>query len=137
MPNTKNLGGRPSYVPIDTDRAKINTMAGLGLNPSDIALVIGISTPTLRKYFKKELAHGTAQAESQMAQSLYQQGMGIKNKEGELTLKPNVVATIFWLKCRAGWREDGLDLKSGDSPPPAKVLVEFKDRSKPEEEKVE
>jgi len=99
--------GRPSYVVVDADRSKVKTMAGMGLDPLEIALVMGVSAPTVRKYFKNELASGTATALAQVSQSLYQQAMGIRDPDGKMAVKPNVVAAIFWLKCRAGWKEDG------------------------------
>jgi len=99
--------GRPSYVVVDADRSKVKTMAGMGLDPSEIALVMGVSAPTVRKYFRHELASGTAQATVSVAQSLYAQAMGIRDPDGTMAVKPNVVAAIFWLKCRAGWKEDG------------------------------
>jgi RNA polymerase-interacting CarD/CdnL/TRCF family regulator len=53
----------------------------------------------MRKYYMSELETGHIEANAQVAQSLFKQAT---NKE-----KPNVSAAIFWLKCRAEWREDG------------------------------
>lgn len=46
-----------------------------------------------------ELEAGHVRANAQVAQSLFNQATN--------EVKPNVTAAIFWLKCRAGWREDG------------------------------
>jgi len=100
--------GRPTYEAVEADRGKVKTMAGMGLDPKEIALVLGVSAPTVRKYFRHELASGTAHATAQVSQSLFQQAMGVRHPISKvLEVKPNVVAGIFWLKCRAGWREDG------------------------------
>lgn len=72
-------------------------MAGLGLTHEGICAVLGITPPTLRKYFRQELNVGQHEANAQVAASLFRQATH--------PVKPNVVATIFWLKCRAGWRD--------------------------------
>ena len=91
--------GRPAYKPDDKTRAHVKMLAGMGVPDYDIAKVVNLSRPTLRKYFMAELETGHITANAQVAQSLYNQAT---NKE-----KPNVAAAIFWLKCRAEWREDG------------------------------
>ncbi len=62
-----------------------------------IARVLGITPPTLRKYFAAELDTGHIEANAKVAQSLYKKATG----DGPGA----TVAAIFWLKCRAGWRE--------------------------------
>ena len=57
--------------------------------------MIGLrSEKTLRRHFRKEIDSGGAEANYRVAQSLYR-----------LARNGNVPAGIFWLKCRAGWRE--------------------------------
>jgi AraC-like DNA-binding protein len=50
--------GRRAYVPTDESRAIVRRMAGA--RHADIAAVVGISVPTLRKVFRAELAAGKA-----------------------------------------------------------------------------
>lgn len=69
----------------------------MGLTHNEISSVMGITAPTLRRYFRHELDVGQLEANAQVAASLYRQATD-KNK-------PNVVAAIFWLKCRGGWRD--------------------------------
>jgi hypothetical protein len=52
---------------------------------------------TLRKHYPAELDHGHVKANVRVAESLYRKATG----EG----REAVVAAIFWLKARAGWRE--------------------------------
>lgn len=84
-------------------------MTAMGIRDMDVAVVIGITPPTLRKHFAKELKRGHIQATAKVAQSLYTQALGraADPERGIEYLKPNVAAAIFWMKCRAGWREDG------------------------------
>lgn len=90
-------GGRPRYQPSEHDRRQVRTMTGMGLTHNEISAVMGITAPTLRRYFRRELDVGQIEANAQVAASLYRQATD--------KAKPNVVAAIFWLKCRGGWRD--------------------------------
>ena len=92
----KDVGGRPPHEPTEKQRSQVRTMAGMGIPMVDIATVVGLSTPTLRKHYLHELEVGQIESCGMVAQSLYKQAM-----------RGHVVACIFFLKCRAGWREDG------------------------------
>jgi hypothetical protein len=96
---------RRPHDPTDKDRRQVESMASYGIPELDIARVIGISPPTLRKWYSYELETGHIKANSMVAQSLYQKAMG--SGQGAVT------ACIFWLKVRAGWVEP----KPWDSPP--------------------
>lgn len=100
--------GRPPYEPTNENAAKIRMLAGLGVNVPDIGRWLGIGETTLRKYHSPDLMAGAVEANAKVAVSLF---TAATNKE-----KPNVTAMIFWLKARAGWKEDpGREL----IPPPA------------------
>ena len=86
--------GRPPYQPTDEARERVEQLAAAGIRDEDIALYLGITRPTLNKYYKGELKIGTIKANAVIANTLYKQA-----KEG------NTTAAIFWLKTRAGWRE--------------------------------
>ena len=73
----------------------VHAMAGYGVPQDDIALVIGITSRTMRKYFRHELDVAMIEANARVAQCLFKQA----------TMPGNIAATIFWLKARAGWRE--------------------------------
>lgn len=103
---TKRSRGRPSFVPTDRDRKQVRTLAAMGLMAEEIARVIGVTDKTLQKHFKEELAVGPAEATANVAQALYKQAVD--------PLKPNVTAAIFWLKARAGWRDN--DFGNVDKP---------------------
>lgn len=89
--------GRPAYQPTEKDRAQVRMLSGMGVPDYDIAKVMQISAPTLRKYFAHELEVGHIEANAQVARSLYKQATD--------PVKPNVTAAIFWLKTRARWTE--------------------------------
>ena len=83
-----------TFHPTDDQRKQVEAMAGYGVPQPDIALVIGVSEMTLRKYFALELTVGVAKANARVGQSLFNQA-----------INGNTTAMIFWLKSRAGWRE--------------------------------
>lgn len=89
--------GRPPHEPNEKTRAQVKTLAAMGIEPSDIVKVIGLSLPTLRKHYRQELATGKIEANAKVAGQLY--------KMATDPTKPNVTAMIFWLKAQAGWRE--------------------------------
>lgn len=93
----RRSGGRKRYAPTPKERAQVKTMAGLGLTHEGICAVIGITPPTLRKYFRDELNVGQHEANAQVAASLYRQATH--------PIKPNPIVGIFWMKARAGWRD--------------------------------
>ena len=91
--------GRPPHVRNEVTAKRVKLLAAMGIIPSDIAKVVELSAPTVRKYYLREIETGGIEANAAVAQSLYRQATASE--------KPSVIAQIFYLKCRAGWREDG------------------------------
>lgn len=86
--------GRPAHEPTPESRDKVKALSAVGARHEDIALLLEISADTLTKHYRRELDLGRIEANAKMAQTLYRKG-----------LDGNIVAAIFWLKTRAGWRE--------------------------------
>lgn len=102
----KNLGGRPPFAPTPAQRKQVETLSGYGIPQDDIARSVGISKPTLLAHFRDELDLGMTKANSLVVESLFKKATG----DGPAS----VTAAIFWLKCRARWREE-TDLEKGES----------------------
>jgi hypothetical protein len=88
----------PSKAPTAEQRKLVQTMAAAGIQSEAICLVMGVSGKTLRKHYRAELDTSLIRANAMVASSLYMKA-----------LKGNVVAQIFWLKTRAGWKEPAQD----------------------------
>lgn len=87
------------HEPTVTSRRTVSSMAAYGIPQKDIAAVIGITKPTLEKYYRHELDVSSAKATAKVAETLY-----AKATAKEIT-GPSVTAALFWLKTRGGWRE--------------------------------
>lgn len=74
-------------------------MTGMGLLPVEVATVLGITVKTLRKHCAEELRTAALKANAAVALSVFKQATHPE--------KPNAVAGIFWLKCRAMWNDRG------------------------------
>ena len=88
---------RRPHEPTDKDRKQVSLMAGIGLTHDQIAMIIGISDETLRKYYSKELELSAAMMNAQVAQNLF----SIATGKGAGA----VASAIFWMKTRGGWKE--------------------------------
>src|ERR1019366_6589156 len=89
--------GQPPYEPPPADRATVKNLAAVGVPHTEIAQCIsshGISEPTLRKHFRRELDVSLNEVRA-LAMSGLVQGL----RKGEAW------AVCFTLKCRAGWQE--------------------------------
>jgi hypothetical protein len=87
---------RPKLEPTHKQREFVRTLTGYGFSQEMIARRIGIRSPkTLRKHFREELDKGSLDANATVAQTAFQ--MAISGK--------HPLMTMFWMKCRGGWRE--------------------------------
>jgi hypothetical protein len=96
----QRTGGRPPFEVTEANRDLVLAMTVNGVTAEEVAETLGISPPTLLKYFREELEHGRRNANAKVARSLYRRA--IKAEDGD---KAAVTAAIFWLKTRAHWRE--------------------------------
>jgi hypothetical protein len=92
--------GRRAHVPDPAGRRQVEAMAGYGIPEADIATVLEIDAKTLRKHYRRELDKGHIKATAKVAENLYRKATG----DG----REAVIAAIFWLKTRAGWKESML-----------------------------
>jgi len=72
---------------------RVEAMAGYGIRPEDIAIVVGVDIDTLRTRYHTELAGAAIKANAKVAECLFRKATG----EG----RESVIAAIFWLKTRA------------------------------------
>jgi hypothetical protein len=83
------------------DISKIETMASFGLTIEKIAAVFGVDRKTMNRHtanspaLEEAIERGRAKAEFNVSKAAYD--MAISGKVPAMTM--------FWLKCRAKWRE--------------------------------
>lgn len=83
-----------SHHPNDTDRAKIEAYAALAMPEEIIAELLEIPLEELQKHYARDLLLAPHKANSKIAKRMFDDG-----------LSGNTTAQIFWLKARAGWKE--------------------------------
>lgn len=83
-----------SHRPTKATRELVLRHVMVGTSQGILCELLGISINTLYKYYRSELDHGMAEANSKIARKLYDRAI-----DGEIS------AIIFWLKSRAHWRE--------------------------------
>ncbi|RVH23608.1 hypothetical protein CN200_31670 [Sinorhizobium meliloti] len=76
-------------------RRFVEAMAGAGVPQSEIAAVLAVAVPTLRKHYRGELRRGAAIVEARLASHL----LRIASGHDGIALR----AIIFALQCRFGW----------------------------------
>jgi hypothetical protein len=93
--------GRPQHKPTDFDRGRVSVWAEGGTPQATIARKLHLAIDTLRKHYADELAEGSDAASSDVVVRLYDIAMG-KHGAG---VRDQLLAQMFWLKCRKGWKD--------------------------------
>jgi hypothetical protein len=88
-------------------------MAAYGIPEADIARVLGVSKPTLRKHCSTELDTGATRANSKVADFLFYGICGGTSKPAFKDERARVTAAIFWMKTRGGWSETSTHKHTG------------------------
>jgi hypothetical protein len=94
----KSRGGRPAYRPTANQHEIVARLVLLGTNREKIAAIMGITQPTLEKYFGDTLDHYHKRTLSKVAGKAY-----------SMALDGNPFMVQFVLGTRAGWKENGLN----------------------------
>lgn len=108
--------GRKPFKPTPEERAEVEKLAGIGLPLEHIAVLVrdGISIPTLRLHFERELVAGKARANSAIGQTLWAKAMG-----------GDTAAAIWWSKAQMHWSETSKVANPDGSPLLAGIKVAF------------
>jgi hypothetical protein len=95
--------GRPAHEKKPHDNERVERMVAFGIPQDQIAAILGISAPTLRKHYADALLTGRSRAVEDIANSLYDTA-----KAGD------VPAQKFFLSARGGWTEKQQTEHSGE-----------------------
>ena len=107
-----------AYKPTDELRRQVAIMAEIGLRQDEMARIIGVSEPTLRKYYEPELDGAKGILNTAVANNLFNIATSPDHRGA-------VTAAIFWMKTRAKWKET-LDISNEDGslkPEPVQIAV--------------
>jgi hypothetical protein len=117
---------RQAHQPTDQTRGEVSALASFGVPQEDIAAYIGISHPTLRKYYADELKVSSIKANATVGKYLFSLASGQAVAKGA-THGDCKAAAMFWAKTRMGWREtQNLNHSSEDGTmsPPTRIVIE-------------
>lgn len=98
------------HKPTAKTRDLVKSMAGCGVGQAYIADIVGISQPTLRLHYRKEIDLGAEHANFQIANKLFNTAITGTGRE-------SITAMIFWLKARANWRDNNANWGAALPPP--------------------
>jgi len=116
------------HQPTEKMRNEVSALASFGIPQEDIAAYIGVSHPTLRKYYEQELKISAIKANAAVGKYLFSlaSGNALKDEKNGATHGDCKAAAIFWAKTRMGWRETNhIDHTNSDgtlTPPKTVVL---------------
>lgn len=97
---------RIAHKPTEQSRLLVRRLAGLGVVVNDIARLTEISDVSVRKYYRNDIARGRAEANLQVARAMFRAATRDTN--------PSIIAGMFWLKNRGGWKEVAAAPAAGD-----------------------
>lgn len=90
--------GRPEFRPTDKQRDSVEIYISAGMSKEDIAVVVGISVPTLDKHFRDELAHGGARKRAEVVEMLFESG-----RKGNVSAQKHLHAVTGVQAAAAEW----------------------------------
>lgn len=116
----QSKAGRPRHAPTEATRQQVASLILFGLGQIEISTVLGISEPTLTKYYRDELDTTKAKVGAKVATGLARLAMRVGEKgsfkDGALT------AAIFYLKTQGRWKEISGTEHSGPGGAPIPVF---------------
>jgi len=95
-----NRRGAKKHHPTPETRQLVSNMLVCGIPPEVVARVFGIAKGTLERLYPNEIETSEALATSQLASRVYERAMNGNDKS-------SAILAMFWLKARAGWRDQG------------------------------
>lgn len=104
VPLSTKKRGEPAlhaHEPTSATRQLVQVYCFTGLPQAKIASHLGISVPTLVKYYREELDHGKEKMLAKVSSTIF--AIATQNRD----LKASLTASIFILKTQAGWVEGG------------------------------
>lgn len=116
----RGKGGNPKKELSETEWNVVVNATRIGLTIEAIALIVGMKKRTLERRLKERegtggLEKGRAEAEYNVANTAYTMAVS----------GGNPAMTMFWLKCRAGWKETSVHEVTGKDGAPLVTIADL------------
>lgn len=106
--------GRKAHEKTTESAAEVAALAAFGVNQEEIAVYIGVSVPTLHKYYRSDLDQGAAKGRIAVTKFLFHSASG-KSLDDGASYSDCLRAAMFYAKTRMGWKETNVtDVTSSD-----------------------
>lgn len=104
----KKQAGQQPYVKTPEVAATVSALSTFGVNQEDICRFIGVSLPTLHKYFRQELDESAAKGKVAVTKFLFHAASGKALDDGA-AYADCLRAAMFYAKTRMGWKETNVN----------------------------
>ena len=112
--NPQNLIHQAPHKKTAAKAAEVQALGAFGVAHEDIAAYVGISKPTLCKYYRDELDEGAAKGKVAVTKFLFNAASGRALEDGA-AYADCLRAAMFYAKTRMGWKENStLDVTNSD-----------------------
>ena len=101
LPSVSDLPSDSVDDATDPVRVSVITLASLGINAKEMADITGTEESALSKY-AKDISAASALANARVARTAYRLAVSGESPK----------STFTWLKARAGWKEDGININN-------------------------
>lgn len=121
--------GRKPFIPTQEEKDQVKELSGKGIPQDQIAIQVrgGVSLDTIHRHFREELTAGKAEANSKIAECLFNKATG-----GDTT------ALIWWTKTQMRWSETSkVEHTGANGAPIALAAVDFRGLSDDELEQMQ
>lgn len=104
----KKQAGQQPYEKTPEVAATVSALATFGVNQEEICSFIGVSLPTLHKYFRQELDESAAKGKVAVTKFLFHAASGKALADGA-AYADCLRAAMFYAKTRMGWKETNVN----------------------------
>ena len=102
------------FIPTKAEREEVARLISVGITQDQVAMVIGITKPTLEKHFRDELDTAMITAHGKIGKKIF-----------ALAMAGDKILLMFYAKTQMGWKETNVFEGNPDAPLAIKMEINF------------